>query len=177
MNNRFLRVIFIIAVILAIIVSDQWSKSVIKNSPDRYTPYPVVGNLFELRYTENSGGFLGLGSSLPQNLKPAVFLIIPAIVLSFLLFFVLYNYVYRNTITNIDTFACCCILAGGVGNLIDRALYNGNVIDFMVFGIGELKTGVMNIADMAISLGITIIVINQFKMMLFEKKNTDTTAA
>lgn len=43
-------------------------------------------------------------------------------------------------------------LAGGASNLLDRITY-GMVIDFMNVGIGPLRTGIFNVADMAIMLG------------------------
>lgn len=45
------------------------------------------------------------------------------------------------------------LLGGGVGNLIDRVFNEGRVIDFMNIGIGSLRTGVFNVADIAISCG------------------------
>jgi len=35
----------------------------------------------------------------------------------------------------------------GVGNLIDRFLFDGRVTDFLNVGIGSLRTGIFNIAD------------------------------
>ena len=49
------------------------------------------------------------------------------------------------------------IAAGGVSNLLDRITY-GMVIDFMNVGIGSLRTGIFNVADMAIMLGAAILV-------------------
>lgn len=45
------------------------------------------------------------------------------------------------------------ILAGGVGNLIDRVTNNGLVIDFINLGFGPLRTGVFNVADIAVTFG------------------------
>ena len=48
------------------------------------------------------------------------------------------------------------IIGGGLGNLIDRILNQGAVIDFMNIGIGPIRTGVFNVADLAILAGIFI---------------------
>ena len=45
------------------------------------------------------------------------------------------------------------ILAGGIGNLIDRILNNGLVTDFINVGIGPLRTGIFNVADIAFTCG------------------------
>ena len=48
-------------------------------------------------------------------------------------------------------------LAGGVSNLIDRVTL-GRVIDFLSVGIGQLRTGIFNVADMAIIAGVVILI-------------------
>ena len=47
--------------------------------------------------------------------------------------------------------------AGGASNWIDRVMH-GSVIDFMNVGIGPFRTGIFNVADMAIMLGTGIVV-------------------
>jgi signal peptidase II len=44
------------------------------------------------------------------------------------------------------------VAAGGASNLVDR-ITQGMVIDFMNVGIGPLRTGIFNVADMALMLG------------------------
>jgi signal peptidase II len=48
------------------------------------------------------------------------------------------------------------IVGGGVSNLIDRLRYGGYVVDFLNVGIGSLRTGIFNVADMAIMAGVII---------------------
>jgi signal peptidase II len=43
-------------------------------------------------------------------------------------------------------------VAGGASNLVDRITY-GMVIDFMNVGIGPLRTGIFNVADIAVVVG------------------------
>ena len=54
---------------------------------------------------------------------------------------------------------CTLLLAGAVGNLIDRIRLDGLVIDFLNLGIGPLRTGIFNVADMAIMAGAVLLVI------------------
>jgi len=51
------------------------------------------------------------------------------------------------------------LLAGGIGNLIDRLFHNGLVIDFLNVGIGPIRTGIFNVADMAIMAGFGILLL------------------
>jgi signal peptidase II len=45
------------------------------------------------------------------------------------------------------------ILAGGLSNLFDRLTRHFRVVDFMNFGIGGLRTGILNVADLSITFG------------------------
>ena len=46
----------------------------------------------------------------------------------------------------------------GSGNLIDRILHDGTVVDFLNFGIGSLRTGIFNVADVAIMGGAALLI-------------------
>ena len=81
-----------------------------------------------------------------------------------------------------DTFRCILfssVIAGGLGNLLDR-LFNGfRVIDFMNFGIGNLRTGILNVADLSITFGVIIFIIYDIffaeDKLLADKKETSQT--
>ena len=49
--------------------------------------------------------------------------------------------------------ALVLVLAGGIGNVIDRVLHNGLVTDFLNLGIGPVRTGIFNVADMVLVIG------------------------
>ncbi len=55
--------------------------------------------------------------------------------------------------------AVVLLLAGGIGNLIDRLFHGGLVIDFLNVGIGPVRTGIFNVADMAIMAGFGILIL------------------
>ena len=50
------------------------------------------------------------------------------------------------------------VLAGGASNWMDR-LVRGSVVDFLNVGVGPLRTGIFNVADMAIMLGLTVLLL------------------
>jgi signal peptidase II len=64
---------------------------------------------------------------------------------------------------------CSCIIGGGIGNLTDRLFNEFTVIDFMNFGIGKIRTGVLNVADISVTFGIIIFIIFE---MIQNKKTT-----
>ena len=48
--------------------------------------------------------------------------------------------------------------AGGTSNQIDRAA-RGSVVDFINVGVGSLRTGIFNVADLAIVFGFALVLI------------------
>ncbi len=52
------------------------------------------------------------------------------------------------------------MVAGGAGNLLDRIFNHNQVVDFMNIGIGRVRTGIFNVADVALMLGIGMIAIS-----------------
>jgi signal peptidase II len=59
------------------------------------------------------------------------------------------------------------IFSGGISNLYDRVLNNDAVIDFLNVGIGSLRTGIFNVADMANMLSI-------FLLLFIKDKEADS---
>ena len=99
---------------------------------------------FELVY--NAGAFLGLGAGLPPAVRT---LLLGGLVPIGLL--VLVAGVLRSaTATPFQLAALGLIVGGGFGNWIDRILHDGHVTDFVSLGIGPLRTGIFNFADVAV---------------------------
>jgi signal peptidase II len=59
-----------------------------------------------------------------------------------------------------QTVGAALICSGGLGNLIDRLTHGGYVTDFLNVGIGPLRTGIFNVADFALLVGLGIIVLS-----------------
>jgi signal peptidase II len=53
-------------------------------------------------------------------------------------------------------------LAGGISNLVDRIAL-GRVIDFLNVGIGPFRTGIFNVADVAIMAGIAVLLVEHWR--------------
>jgi signal peptidase II len=69
--------------------------------------------------------------------------------------------------------ALSLFLGGGLGNLIDRIFNDGRVVDFVNIGIGSLRTGVFNVADVALMTGLAIIVLFSFRRTEHEPVASD----
>lgn len=135
-----------------------------------HRPSSYLGDIFRLVYAENTGAFLSMGAGFPFVIKYILLLIIPVLVCLFGL--------YWCFIKETDKFRCILfstIIAGGLGNLVDRFINNFRVIDFMNFGIGKLRTGILNVADLSITFGVIIFILydlfwSKNKLLLSDKK-------
>ncbi|MDR2491797.1 MAG: signal peptidase II [Spirochaetaceae bacterium] len=117
-------------------------------------PIVLLHKLIVFTYTENSGAFLSMGKSWNIYIKYFVLLIIPIIVC---ILIALHLMIKENNIYRIVTGSC--ILGGGAGNLIDRLCNQFKVIDFMNFGIGNVRTGILNMADISVTFGAILLLI------------------
>jgi signal peptidase II len=67
----------------------------------------------------------------------------------------------RATSGSVQIVSLSLICGGGFGNLIDRLRYDGYVMDFLNIGIGPIRTGIFNVADVALMAGIALLVFQQ----------------
>ncbi len=118
----------------------------------------VLGNFFQLVYAENTGAFLSLGSALPGTIRIIVLAILPSLLLFGMLAFTLFN----KELSKIQVIAFSLICGGGLSNLYDR-ITEGMVVDFMIMGLGIFRTGVFNIADVCIMVGLGLMLPEFFK--------------
>lgn len=105
--------------------------------------------LVQFSYVENHYGFLGVLSSLPGEFS--LFLLTWGV--GILILAGLYVIVRTNWLTSRQTVAALLILAGASGNLLDRLINEGGVIDFLISCIGPFCTGIYNLADLYILTG------------------------
>lgn len=153
--TRF-RLLLAIVIVTSTIGCDRVTKHMavetLANAPDR----SMLADTIRLEYVENSGAFLGLGSTLPQPAKVAIFIVGNSVVLLFLGIEVV-----RRRWTGAAYAGTVFFIAGGVANLIDR-IAHGRVVDFMNVGIGPVRTGIFNVADLAVTFGVLLVVIAGF---------------
>ena len=117
-----------------------------------------LGGSFRLQYVENRGAFLSLGASLPDWVRTGVFVVAVMAVLVMISIYILRG----KQVASGELWAASLFVSGGLGNLIDRVLL-GYVRDFANIGFGPVRTGVFNVADVAISLGAVVLLIHLFR--------------
>lgn len=144
--------IFISSVISALVLIDQITKYIARNYLVQEHHY--LGGLLQLHLAENTGAFLSLGASWNPTVR---FLFFSAGVSVFLLTVV---WQLRKLRPRTEEWGLILLLAGGIGNLIDR-VYKNSVTDFLFVDLGFVHTGIFNIADMVIVASVALLLIPQ----------------
>jgi len=159
LRGRLQKVMLTIVVIGGCIGFDQATKVMAKDYLASIGPLSYAGDLFRFYYTENRGAFLSLGALLPEGMRFWVFTILAGLVLSGIFIFVILSDERRL----LPVVAYTLVVGGGLSNLIDRVLNDGAVVDFMNVGLGGLRTGIFNVADMAITAGVVLLMLVGFR--------------
>lgn len=128
---------------------DQATKSMATRSLKGAPPISYLWDTVRLEYALNPGGFLSLGENLSPKVRQTLFIGLNACFLAVLALILILRWNLRLTVY----VPLVCIFTGGIGNLIDRILNQGLVTDFLVVGIGSLRSGVFNVADMGVTFG------------------------
>jgi signal peptidase II len=155
-RSRLFKGIIVLCIVLATVGCDQATKRAARERLRGAGTVLLAGEYVILVYAENTGGFLGLGASLPRPLRVLTFIAFPLLVLGLSL-----AYVLRAARVAWPTLAgFALMLGGGAGNLIDRLAFDGRVTDFINLGIGRLRiTGIFNVADLAVMAGCLLLLI------------------
>lgn len=138
--------------LLATVGCDQVSKQAAVRWLSDAPPSSYLGDTFRLAYMENTGAFLGLGSDWPEAARWLAFTVVAALLVAGALWLLL-SRMKAHPFGSPTVLGLALIVAGGVGNLIDRVVRDGAVVDFMNLGIGALRTGIFNVADVYIMAG------------------------
>lgn len=136
---------------------DQGTKSL----ATEYLPKNQMTSYFydtvRIGYTENTGAFLGFGSQWPEGVRFVVFTLFSSAMLIGLLVYML-----TARINLVSSLGLALIFGGGVSNLYDRIINDGAVVDFLNVGLGVFRTGIFNVADMALMLGTALFLYSQY---------------
>jgi signal peptidase II len=149
---RFSRLAVVAVILVACVGCDQTTKALAKEHLQGREAASFFGDTLRLQYAENPGAFLSLGESLPHRWRTVVFTAGVGAVLAAVL---LYAFLASRT-GPVQVIALSLIGGGGLGNLVDRVLYDGYVTDFLNIGFGTLRTGIFNFADVALMAGMAL---------------------
>jgi signal peptidase II len=133
-----------------VLCCDQLSKHLVTRYLEVGVRHPVISSLVTVEYKRNNGFAFGLLQKAPASTQNLFFVGVPvfALILIILIFIKLQD---NQVLTSL---ALTTILAGAVGNLVDR-LHYGYVVDFLDI----LKVTSFNIADVSIIVGVILMFI------------------
>jgi signal peptidase II len=154
-GNRQIRWAFAAILLTCCVGCDQVTKHFAEETLRGRPPQSFAFDTVRLEYALNPGGFLNLGANIAPSLRFWVFVVSNVMLLA-VAFYVLAT---KWNMHFVKFVALVLLMAGGVGNLIDRALHHGLVTDFANLGVGPVRTGIFNVADVAITLGVVALLI------------------
>jgi len=120
--------------------------------------FSFFSDTFRLQLAYNRGAFLSLGSTLPEHVRQWLLVVGVGLVLAVILGYALFSRSARSSVV----FGIALVFAGGLSNLADRIVLEGSVVDFMNLGIGIVRTGIFNVADIAIMAGFFVLLFSWF---------------
>lgn len=134
-----------------IVAADQISKILIVRLIE---PYTVGASFFDgvlrIIHTRNTAIAFSIGRNLPDNVRFALFTILPVV---FMLLLLIY-YVKSDDFSLLQRWAFAGIIGGGIGNIIDRIFRPEGVVDFIdvkFFGLfGMERWPTFNVADSSV---------------------------
>jgi signal peptidase II len=137
-----------------IVLLDRWTKQLVAVRIPLYTHIQIIPGFFRLTHTENTGAAFSLFADSPSHWRTAL-LITFSVVAMIVVLGLLWKQKQALTISGV---ALSLILGGAIGNLWDRVA-RGRVVDFLLFYVKQYQWPVFNLADSAIVVGASLLVI------------------
>lgn len=131
---------------------DQLTKFIVATRMELGESIPVLGEYFKITSHRNSGAAWGMFEG-----RMLFFYIITVIVIVFLIYF--YKSEAKNNL--MMQFGITFLLAGAIGNFIDRLLFQ-EVVDFIDVLIINYDFPIFNVADSALTVGVIVLLIEVF---------------
>ncbi len=147
----------VLLVILSIIILDQLTKLGMRQNFFLGESVPMIDGLFNLTYVRNKGAAFGFGAGYHDLFRVVMFLALPVAACVWLGFLIKASLL----VNRLQTASYTLILAGAVGNLIDR-FYLGYVVDMFDFYWGPHHFPAFNIADSSISIAAALLFLDYF---------------
>jgi len=141
----------VIAWLISIIVLDQLTKIIVDRTMPLHHSIPIVDGFFSLTYVRNTGAAFGIFAGSHEVFRLPFLIGVSILAIGFILVMLKR---LRDDATGLVT-ALTFILAGAIGNLIDRVLH-GEVIDFLDVYYSNYHWPAFNLADSFITVGVTI---------------------
>jgi len=150
-------VIFTATIVLVMLV-DQLTKFYVVSHFSLHETAAVIPGFFHLTYIRNPGAAFGFLAGAPAAFRGCFFALVTLVAVGL----ILYHLIAHKISDLLLLLPFSLILAGALGNMVDRFRF-GEVIDFLDFSLGAYHWPAFNVADMAISIGAAILVVEMFR--------------
>lgn len=169
--GRRRRLLIAALIVVSTVGCDRVAKQIAQESLMFSPPVSLMNDLVRFEYAENTGAFLSLGADMHEDVR---FIVLGVLVSVFLVALLVYMLRTRS-LRGAELIALALIAGGGVGNLVDR-MTMGYVVDFVSIGIDGLRTGIFNIADVAITTGMLLFLVVRLRSDVQARRSSTTEA-
>jgi len=150
-----MRILFVSAIL---VFADQITKGMVRSTMSLYESIPVITDFFHITYVTNDGMAFGLNFPFGIYVFSGVSILFTGFLFWYLWTIQDHGLIIRTGIA--------LILAGAIGNLIDR-VFMGEVVDFLDFMVGDYHWYVFNIADSRVTVGMGFVL---YDSLILERK-------
>ncbi len=160
--NKFkiskMNIVFYISTFIGIMLFDQFTKIIVAQNMQLHESHTIIDDFFYFTFAHNYGAAWGIFDG-----HTSLLLLVAALGAAAMIYY------FTKTKNNelIARFGLVLAFAGMLGNVIDRVQlgYVRDFIDFVIFGY---DFPIFNIADMALVIGMSLVIL---EMLLEEKRN------
>ncbi len=146
------KTVFFLAMAALVLLLDQLTKAWIISTLRIHESFAVIGGFFNITHVRNPGAAFGFLAGASPAFRYVFFLAVTVAAIALIL-----RYLRTTRIEDLSlVFSLALILAGAVGNLIDRVRF-GEVVDFLDVYVGAYHWPAFNVADAVITTGAAIL--------------------
>lgn len=156
-----LRTLLVLAV--PILLADCATKRIALAELEPHAPREVLGDVLRFTLTFNQGAAMGLSLGAYSRW---VFTVVAFLAIGVLLLLLRRADVRDRWRVR----ALVLLVAGAIGNLVDRLRWDGGVVDFIDVGVGAWRFWTFNVADSAVTIGAILLA----AVLWFEKPPRET---
>jgi signal peptidase II len=146
------RALLFVALLTLTVGCDHATKVAATSLLDPNDVISIAAGTVRLELAHNPGAFMSLGADLPASVRiPLLLCLVPLAIL------VASALALRSASSGVALLAGALIAGGGLANWLDRLVHDGTVIDFVSVGMGPIRTGIFNLADVAVVAGLLLL--------------------
>ena len=149
MKLTYQTLILYLVAFLVIVIGDQVTKIIVDHTLSLGGSYAIIDNFFYFTYAHNTGAAWGMLAG-----KISLFLIVSVVAAIGIIYYFMKSASYQK----LTRFGLVLVFGGLIGNLIDRLAF-GYVRDFIDFIIFGYNFAIFNVADMAITIGMALVIL------------------